>query len=153
MSPDNGRTRNLEGNVLAEFLSIQRSMVAIGMIVAPLLTVHAEEQPVGSVASPNGKVRVEVLSLKRMDGNTVQLRWRVVNDDNKSYSMTTMNEKLVDMAAHREYSAGLGSSCGTEPDQRQICWALFAAPPLSTKTMTVHFYEQLDLLPGVPVTE
>ncbi len=131
-----------------------RRLSLVGVLLAiPVLGAHAEDQVLGSVSSPNGKVRVEVLSLKRTEGDTVQLRWRVVNDDNRDYSMTTLNERLLDMAARREYSAGLGSRCAAEPGERQTCWAVFAAPPTNTKTMTVHFYEQLDLLPGVPVSE
>jgi hypothetical protein len=30
---------------------------------------------------------------------------------------------------------------------------MFGAPPVATKTMTVQFYENIDLLSGVPVTE
>ena len=121
--------------------------------VMPPLAAKADDQTIGTASSSNGKVRVEVLSLKRTEGQTVQLRWRLVNDDNRSFSMTTMNEKLLDMAARREYSAGLGSSCNAEPGERQTCWAVFAAPPPNTKTMTVRFYEQFDLLPGVPISE
>jgi hypothetical protein len=76
-----------------------------------------------------------------------------VNDDNDIYRMTPMNERLIDMAARREYSPGLGSNCYTKPDERLLCWAVFVAPPATTESMTVHFYEQLDLVPGVPVSE
>jgi hypothetical protein len=130
-------------------------LAVLGVLFAsPEISAHAEEQsPVAAVTSQNGKVRVEILSLKRTEGNTVQLRWRVVNDDNQAYRMTTLNERLIDMPARREYSSGLGSNCSAEPDQRVVCWAVFAAPPAATKSMTVHFYEALDLVPGVPVSE
>ena len=132
--------------------SINRLAAVAAFLGAPFFAAHAGDTPLGSVSTPDGKVRIEVLALKRMDGDTVQLRWRVVNSDNRPYSMTTLNERLIDMPARREYSAGEGSSCRAEPDQQAICWALFAGPPQSTKAMTVHFYEQLDLLPGIPVS-
>jgi hypothetical protein len=135
-------------------MPIRRTILISALLVLPVWGAYAEEQPVGSVTSSNRKVRVEVLSLKHTEGNTIQLRWRVVNADNQPYSMTPLNEKLVDMAARREYSAGLvSSSCRAEPDQRATCWAVFAAPPANTKTMTVRFDESLDLLPGIPVSE
>jgi hypothetical protein len=131
--------------------SAARYLIAIGMAL-PALS-QAEETPVGSATSPNGKVRVEILSLKKWEGDTLQLRWRVVNNDNTTYKMTPLNTRLVDMAARREYTAGLVSNCYTEPDQPLICWAIFGRPPTNVKTMTVHFYEQLDLVPGIPISE
>jgi hypothetical protein len=146
-----GATENLSTPIRQCWLGL----AVLGVLVAiPKIGAHADDQsPIAAVTSQNGKVRVEILSLKRMEGNTVQLRWRVVNDDNQTYKMTTMNERLIDMAARREYSPGLGSNCWTDPDQRLVCWAVFAAPPATTKSMTVHFYETLDLVPGVPVSE
>ena len=68
--------------------------------------------------------------------------------------MTTKNERLIDLVARREYQAGLGSDfCNAEPGHRVICWATFQAPPPNTKTMAVKFYERLDMITGVPVTE
>jgi hypothetical protein len=128
-----------------------RCLLAIGMTFPALA--QAEEAPVGSATSPNGAVRIEILSLKKWEGDTLQLRWRVINNDNTTYRMTPLNARLVDMAARREYTAGLASSCSAEPDHPVICWAIFGRPPASLKTMTVHFYEQLDLVPGIPITE
>lgn len=134
-----------------------------GRLAASLLTVAlfgigmaavAQEQPVGEVATQGGKIRVEVLSLKRTEGNLVTLRWRIVNDGSSNFTMTPGNMRLIDLVARRQYEPGLmSSSCSSKPDERTVCWAAFAAPPAATKSMAVKFYEQFDLLTGVPITD
>jgi hypothetical protein len=123
--------------------------VLAGILLFPV-TGHADNP---STTTPNGKVRVEVLSLKRMEGNTVQLRWLLTNSDNRGFSMTTANARLVDLVGRREYAPGLQSQCRAEPDEQQTCWAVFGAPSTITKTISVRFYEQFDLLTGVPISE
>ena len=113
----------------------------------------ADEKPVASTASGNGKLRVEILSLKRIEADLVTLRWQIVNDDDKDFSMTPGNARLVDLAGRREYSPGLTSNgCRADAGKRTMCWATFAAPPQATKTMAVKFYENLEMVMGVPVT-
>lgn len=113
-----------------------------------------EDRPIASTATHDGKVHVDVLSLKRTDGGTVTLRFVLANDGDGDFSMVLGNMHLVDLAARRSYRAGLMSSSYSTPPGRQVnCWATFAAPPEATKTLAVQFYENLDLLSGVPVAE
>jgi hypothetical protein len=119
-----------------------------------LPSAHAEDRPVASTATHDGKIRVDVLSLKRTEGGTVTLRLALANNGAGDFSMVMGNIHLVDLAARRSYGAGLmSSSCSTPPGGQVNCWATFAAPPEATKTLAVQFYENLDLLPGVPVAE
>lgn len=114
----------------------------------------AQDKPIGEALTQDGKVRVEVLSLKRIEGNLITLRWRVVNDGSSNFSMTPGNMRLVDLAGRRQYEPGLMSSqCAAKPDERTLCWATFAAPPAATKALAVKFYEQFELLTGVPITD
>ena len=71
-----------------------------------------------------------------------------------NFSITPGNIRLVDLAGRRQYEPGLMSSlCISKPDERTECWATFGAPPATTKTLAVKFYEQFDLLTGVPITD
>ena len=134
-----------------------RAAVLAGLVAAlvglPLVASAAAEKPVASTASGNGKLRIEILSLKRIEADLVTLRWQIVNDDAKDFSMTPANARLVDLAGRREYSPGLTSNfCRAEAGKRTLCWATFAAPPQATKTMAVKFYENFEMVLGVPVT-
>jgi hypothetical protein len=55
---------------------------------APLLTME-------------GKVRVDILSLKRTEGGTVILRFVLANNGDGDFSMVVGNIHLVDLAARR----------------------------------------------------
>ena len=124
------------------------ALSGIGMIAV------AQDKPAGEVVTQDGKVRVEVLSLKRIEGNLVTLRWRIVNDGSSNFSITPGNLRLIDLAGRRQYEPGLMSSgCAAKPDERTVCWATFAAPAAATKTLAVKFYEQFDLLTGIPITD
>lgn len=108
----------------------------------------------GSATSPDGKTRVEILSLKRTEGETVTLRFQVTNSGNDTYSMTLGNSKLVDMIGRRIYSPGLTSSgCSVPAGQQLACYAVFGAPPAGTQKMSVQFYEKLDLITNIPIGE
>jgi hypothetical protein len=108
----------------------------------------------GSATSPDGKARVDILSLKRTEGETVTLRFEVTNSGNDTYSMTLGNSKLVDMVGRRIYSPGLTSSgCSAPAGQQVACYAVFGAPPAGTQKMTVQFYEKLDLITNIPIGE
>jgi hypothetical protein len=150
--------------VLAAVTSRARSRFTSGRRVAAVIVTAAlsglslpaasQDKPVGEIVSSNGKVRVEVLSLKRTEGNLVTLRWRVVNDGSSNFSMTIGNMRLVDLVGRRQYEPGLmSSSCAAKPDEPALCWATFASPPAATKTLAVKFYEQFEMLIGVPITE
>jgi len=128
--------------------------VATILLAIPAGASQADNQKLGSTISANGKVQVDVLSLKRTDGDTVTLRWQVVNDGEQTFSMTVENSRLVDLIGRREYSPGVSSPiCRAEAHQRTMCWAVFAAPAAGTKKMSVRFYEQFDLISGVEITE
>jgi len=118
------------------------------------LPAGAQDKPLGEARTPDGKIRVEVLSLKRIEGSLVTLRWQIVNDGSANFSMTPGNARLIDLAGRRQYEPGLYSTqCLSKPDERTPCWATFAAPPSATKTVAVQFYEQFELVIGIPVTD
>jgi hypothetical protein len=124
------------------------------VLTLPLSSTHAEDRAIASTATHDGKVRVDILSLKRTEGGTVTLRFAVANNGAGDFSMVVGNIHLVDLAARRSYGAGLMSaSCNTPAGGQMNCWATFAAPPEATKTLAVQFYENLDLVSGVPVAE
>jgi hypothetical protein len=118
----------------------------------PAQVAAAAEAPIASGQQTNGKVSAEILSLNRTEGDTLTLRFAVVNDSNQSLSLTLGNMNLIDLVNRRSYSPGLTSQkCRAEPSTRSICWAVFAAPPANVKTINVQFYEDFDLI-SVPLS-
>jgi hypothetical protein len=127
--------------------------VAASLSAMPMTAAWADDAPVGSARSADGHVRIDVLSLKRTEGDTATLRFTVVNDGNADFSIVLLNMHLIDLVARRSYDVGLSSSsCNTPPGKQLTCWAMFAAPPPNTRTITVRFYEPIDLITGVPIT-
>jgi hypothetical protein len=128
--------------------------LAASLLALPASGARADDQPVGSTTSTDGKVKVDVLSIKRTEGETVTVRFAVVNNGNTDYSITLGNMHLVDLVSRRIYSVGLASSsCNAVSGKSLTCWAMFAAPPPTIKTIAVQFYEHLDLITGVPISE
>ena len=123
-----------------------------GPLLAPT-AVRAEDQNPGTATSPDGKVRVQVLSLKRTEGETVTLRFQITNNSNDRFSVTEGNMRLIDIAGRRIYYPGVTHSCNTPTGQQLTCYAVFGAPPSSARTMTVQFDENFDLITGVPIGE
>ncbi|MBV9756529.1 MAG: hypothetical protein JO047_05695 [Alphaproteobacteria bacterium] len=122
------------------------------LLAAPVA--RAQEQSAGTATSPDGKVRVQVISLKRTEGDTVTLRIRVTNNGSDDYRIVLDNARLLDIAGRRSYSPGVTSNnCTTPVGQQLTCWAIFGAPPAATKALAVQFYEHLDLITGVPIGE
>jgi len=108
----------------------------------------------GFATSSDGKTRVDVVSLKRTEGETVTLRFQVTNDGSDTYGMTLGNSRLVDVVGRRIYSPGLTSSgCSVPAGQQLVCYAVFGAPPSGTQKMSVQFYEKLDLITSIPLSE
>jgi hypothetical protein len=108
----------------------------------------------GSAMSPDGKTRVDILSLKHTEGDTVTLRFQITNDGNDTYGMTAANARLIDMAGRRIYSPGVATnSCSVAAGERLACYAVFGAPPAGTTKMAVQFYEKLDVIMGIPLSE
>src|SRR5262245_40921161 len=123
-------------------------------LALPLSSAHAQDRPIASTATHDGKVHVDILSLKRTEGKTVTLRFVLANDSESGFSVVAGNIRLVDLAARRSYGAGLSSSsCNPPPGGQVNCWATFSAPPEATKTLAVQFYENVDLVTSVPVAE
>jgi hypothetical protein len=131
-----------------------RSRVFAGALMTLATTgAFADDQPAASGTGEDGKVRVDVLSIKRTEGETVTLRFNLVNNSGSDFSIVLGNMHLVDLANRRTYSPGLMSSlCTTAPGKQVACWAVFAAPPESVKKISVQFYEHFDLISGVPIT-
>jgi hypothetical protein len=136
--------------------TLVRIVPILGTCAALLATSPAfSATPVlGSATSPDGKTRVDIVSLKRTEGETVTLRFQVSNAGNDTYGMTLGNARLVDMAGRRIYSPGLTSSgCSVPAGQNLECYAVFGAPPAGTQKLSVQFYEKLDLITGIPLGE
>jgi hypothetical protein len=124
------------------------------LMALPGPAASADEQPAASAMNAEGKVRVDVLSLKRTEGDTVTLRIAVVNNGNDNYPIVMSSVKLIDIVNRRTYGAGLSTSvCNPAPDHRLACWAMYAAPPANAKTMSVQIPEHFDLITGIPVTQ
>ena len=82
------------------------------------------------------------------------MRFQITNDGNETYGVTVGNSRLVDVAGRRIYSPGLTSSnCSVPAGQQLACYAVFGAPPAGTQKMSVQFYEKLDLITGIPLSE
>lgn len=126
----------------------------IGSIMLAGVHTSAEAQSLGSATTPDGKVRVDITSLKRTEGETTTLKFQVTNRSNSSYSVTTANIRLIDIVGRRSYSPGLTSpSCSAPVDQKTDCYAIFGAPPATTQKISIQFYEKMDLITGIPIGE
>jgi hypothetical protein len=147
--------KNAYFNALGKYRgTLARTAAVLGACAALLATSPAFSATPGSATSPDGKTRVEILSLKRTEGETVTLRFQVTNGGNDTYSMTLGNSRLVDMVGRRIYSPGLTSSgCSAPAGQQLACYAVFGAPPAGTQKMSVQFYEKLDLITDIPLGE
>jgi hypothetical protein len=133
---------------------LSRAALLLGLYGLFLAQPSAQAQEARDATSPDGKVRVQVLSLKRTEGETLTLNFRITNNGNDNYSTVIGNMRLIDIVGRRIYSPGLYSpSCTTPVGQQLTCYAVFGAPPASTRTMTVQFDEKLSLITGVPIGE
>lgn len=134
---------------------IRLGALAFAASVASVSGASADDKPLGATTGGAGAVHLNILSLKHSDGDTVTLKWEVVNDGSSDYSMTPDNMRLVDLVGRRIYSVGLSSDgCGNTPAGKRIaCWAIFAAPPPATKTVAIKFYENVEMVIGVPIAE
>lgn len=122
------------------------------LTIAGSAPARAEEAPIAVGQETNGKARAEILSLKRTEGDTVTLRFAIVNDNRSDMSLTLGNMKLLDIANRRSYDIGLKSeSCRIPSGERRVCWAVFGAPNANPRTLVVKFYDDFDLI-SVPFT-
>jgi len=126
--------------------------VILSCVLASVGAAKADDVPVASGVSSDGKVRVDMLSLKRTEGDTVTLRFALVNDSNRTFSTTLGNMRLIDLVGRTSYEPGVtSSSCSTDAGAKAICWAVFAAPGPNTKSINVKFYDAFDLI-STPIT-
>ena len=118
--------------------------------LAPCI-VRAEEVPIASGTRTNGKGHVDILSLKRTEGDTLTLRIAVSNDGNRSLDINLGLARLIDLVGRRYYFPGLTSPrCEAASGERTICWAIYAAPNPGIKSVNVIFDEDFGLIP-VPI--
>ena len=127
------------------------TLMAGAAVAVPAL---AQDRPVATGTSADGKVRIDIVSLKRTEGDTVTLRFQVINGGSEAYGVTTPNIRLIDIVGRRSYSPGVTSpGCSTPAGQRSACYAIYGAPPAGTRTINIQFYEKMDLVTGVPIGE
>jgi hypothetical protein len=125
----------------------QSFALVLSCALASVSAAKADESPVASGVSADGKVRADMLSLKRTEGDTVTLRFAIVNDSNKTVSITVGNMRLIDLVGRASYEPGVTSStCSAESGAKAICWAVFAAPGPNTKSINVKFYDTFELI-------
>jgi hypothetical protein len=124
----------------------------LSCVLASVGATRADDAPVASGLSSDGKVRADMLSLKRTEGDTVTLRFAIVNDSNRTVSTTLGNMRLIDLVGRTSYEPGVtSSSCSADAGAKTICWAVFAAPGSNTKSINVKFYDAFDLI-STPIT-
>jgi hypothetical protein len=124
----------------------------LSCVLASVSAAKADDAPVASGVSSDGKVRADILSLKRTEGDTITLRFALVNDSNRTISTTLGNMRLIDLLGRTSYEPGVtSSSCSADAGAKVICWAVFAAPGPNTKSINVKFYDAFDLI-STPIT-
>jgi hypothetical protein len=119
----------------------------LSCVLASIGAAKADDTPLASGVGSDGKVRADMLSLKRTEGDTVTLRFAIVNDSSKTVSITVGNMRLIDLVGRASYEPGVTSStCSAESGAKAICWAVFAAPGPKTKSINVKFYDTFELI-------
>lgn len=113
--------------------------------------VAAQDTPLASIKGADPDVRIDITSLKRTEAETLTLRLQVTNHGSTSYSMVADNIRLIDLVGRRSSPGVTGPSCSTQAGKTSVCYAIFGAPPASTKTINIQFYEKVDLISGVPI--
>ncbi len=110
--------------------------------------------PVATVKNLDADVRIDILSLKRTENNTVTLQIELVNNGAGDGGITASNTRLVDLIGRRRYDAGLemAAPCNAPNGGKKQCWMMFAAPPAATKSINVQFYGDWPLV-SAPISE
>jgi hypothetical protein len=125
----------------------QSFALVLSCVLASVSAAKADDAPAVSGLSADGKVHADILSLKRTEGDTVTLRFAIVNDSNKTVSITVGNMRLIDLVGRASYEPGVTSStCSAESGAKAVCWAVFAAPGPDTKSINVKFYDTFELI-------
>jgi len=125
---------------------------ALAAVAAPAFA--DTEAPVATVKNLDANIHIDVLSLKRTEGNTVTLQFALVNDGPGTHTLTPGNTRLIDLTARRRYDVGLEmpGGCSAESGEKKVCWVMFAAPPATAKSLNVLFYGTWPMA-SVPVSE
>ena len=123
-------------------------LIVCAASLPPFRVTMADEAPIASARHATGKVRADVLSLRRTEGETLTLRFAIANDGDKGLSINLREVGLVDLVNRRSYTPGLTSSpfCSIAPTERTVCWAVFGSPGGSVKTINVRIPEGFDLV-------
>jgi hypothetical protein len=112
-----------------------------------ICSAQAENTSVATGMRSDGKVRADVLSLKRTEGDTLTLRFSIMNNSSQTVTVTVSLMKLVDLVGRATYSPGVSSdTCHADAAGQTTCWAVFAAPAPETKNINVKFYDDFDLI-------
>jgi len=155
------------GFLLSSARPARIALAAVAM-VAWIPAGHAQSD-FSAVLIPD--VTIEVVSLIRVDGKTVELQYAISNDSADDFSLIqygfTYNNasrdaasegQLYDFKAGKRYSTGwAGRRCvcsdaddhdqsgllTVAPDARKVYWAQYAAPPKKVTKLSVQF-------PGAP---
>jgi hypothetical protein len=132
------------------YRSSWRNILAISIAATcGVCSAQADSASIASGLRSDGKVRADVLSLKRTEGDTVTLRFSVINDSSQTVTVAVSLMKLVDLVGRASYSPGISSdTCHADPGSHATCWAVFAAPAPDTKNINVKFYDDFDLIPA-----
>ena len=108
------------------------------IVEAPVPPVLTDGPPIATTQQTNGKARVNVLSLKRTEGDTMTLRYVVINDNSRGNLQINRDYvQILDIVNRRRYEAGLSSECYLRAEQQQLCWAIFAAPKDNPQMLSV----------------
>jgi hypothetical protein len=128
-------------------LHFQSFALVLSCVLASVSAAKADDAAVASAVSADGKLRADMLSLKRTEGDSVTLRFAIVNDSNKTVSITVGSMRLIDLVGRASFEPGVTSStCSAESGAKAICWAVFAAPGPNTKSINVKFYDAFELI-------
>ncbi len=121
--------------------SIWRSILALPIAaICGVCSAEADNASIASGLRSDGKVRADVLSLKRTEGDTVTLRFSIMNDSTQTVTVAVSLMKLVDLVGRTSYSPGVSSdTCHADPGARATCWAVLAPPAPNTKHIKVKF--------------
>ena len=148
------------------------ALLALGLCVPPLSAVRADEaaeRPLATLQGDTEGVHIDILSLKRTEGNMLTLRVAFVNESGgpvKTSAFPGMNggwkAVLVDYKAKRKYgiigfddgsclcTTNLIDSAEFEPG-RKVLWAKFMAPPESVQRITL-LAGNGEPVEGLPIT-
>lgn len=110
----------------------------------PVPTAFAEGEPIATTQQGTGKIRINVMSLKRTEGDTMTFRYTVINDNEERVPDLSVRGDLIeifDFVNRRKYSTSVAatSNCDVPSQSQKLCWSVFGAPKGNPKTLSVKF--------------